>query len=84
MKLGMPITYAADFGETIANLCDFEEVGLDRVMAPEAYGFDAVTQMGYAAAMTERVELAFGIHRLKRDCDDILLDRLRSRVDARA
>jgi F420-dependent oxidoreductase-like protein len=61
MKLGMPITYAGDFRETIANLRDFEAVGLDRVMIPEAYGFDAVTQMGYAAAMTERVELAFGI-----------------------
>jgi len=61
MKLGMPITYAGDFRETIANLRDFEAVGLDRVMVAEAYGFDAVTQMGYAAAMTERVELAFGI-----------------------
>ena len=61
MKLGMPITYAGDFRETIANLRDFEAVGLDRVMVPEAYGFDAVTQLGYAAAVTERVELAFGI-----------------------
>ena len=61
MKLGMPITYAGDFRETIANLRHFEAVGLDRVMVPEAYGFDAVTQLGYAAAVTERVELAFGI-----------------------
>ena len=34
MKLGMPITYAGDFRETIANLRDFESVGLDRVMVP--------------------------------------------------
>lgn len=61
MKIGMPITYAGDFRETIANLRDFESVGLDRVMVPEAYGFDAVTQLGFAAATTERVELAFGI-----------------------
>jgi F420-dependent oxidoreductase-like protein len=61
MKLGMPITSAGDFRETIANLRDFESVGLDRVMVPEAYGFDAVTQLGFAAATTERVELAFGI-----------------------
>jgi F420-dependent oxidoreductase-like protein len=61
MKLGMPISYATDFRETIKNLRDFEAVGLDRVMVPEAYGFDAVTQLGYAAGMTERVELAFGI-----------------------
>jgi F420-dependent oxidoreductase-like protein len=61
MKIGMPISYAGDFRETIANLRDFESVGLDRVMVPEAYGFDAVTQLGYAAASTQRVELAFGI-----------------------
>jgi Luciferase-like monooxygenase len=61
LKLGMPISYATDLRETIKNLCDFEAMGLDRVMVPEAYGFDAVTQLGYAAAMSERVELAFGI-----------------------
>src|SRR5947209_9201555 len=57
----MPITYANDFRDTIEQLRDFEAAGLDRVMIPEAYGFDAVSQMGYAAAMTDRVELAFGI-----------------------
>jgi F420-dependent oxidoreductase-like protein len=61
LKVGIPISYAGDFRETIANLRDFESVGLDRVMVPEAYGFDAVTQLGYAAASTDRVELAFGI-----------------------
>lgn len=61
MKIGMPITYAGDFRETITHLRDFESVGLDRVMVPEAYGFDAVTQLAFAAATTERVELAFGI-----------------------
>jgi F420-dependent oxidoreductase-like protein len=61
MKIGMPISYAGDFRETIANLRDYESVGLDRIMVPEAYGFDAVTQLGYAAASTDRLELAFGI-----------------------
>ena len=61
MKIGMPISYADDFRATIANLRDYESVGLDRVMVPEAYGFDAVTQLGFAAATTDRVELAFGI-----------------------
>ena len=46
MKIGMPITYAGDFRETIVNLRDFESVGLDRVMVPEAYGFDAVPSSG--------------------------------------
>jgi hypothetical protein len=55
-KIGMPITYAGDFRETIANLRDFKAVGLNRVMMPEAYRFDAVSHLGYAAATTERVD----------------------------
>jgi F420-dependent oxidoreductase-like protein len=61
MKLGMPIAYDEDFEQTVDNLVEFEQAGLDRVMIPEAYGFDAVTQMGYVAARTRKVELAFGI-----------------------
>jgi F420-dependent oxidoreductase-like protein len=61
MKLGMPINYAGDFRQTMDDLVDFERAGLDRVMIPEAYSFDAVSQMGYVAAKTERMELAFGI-----------------------
>lgn len=57
----MPISYAGDFRETVDNLADFEKVGLDRLMVPEAYSFDAVSQMGYVAAKTSRMELAFGI-----------------------
>lgn len=61
MKLGMPIAYGEDFEQTVGNLVQFEQAGLDRVMIPEAYGFDAVTQMGYVAARTTKLELAFGI-----------------------
>jgi F420-dependent oxidoreductase-like protein len=61
MKLGMPINYAGDFRQTIENVVDFEHAGVDRVMVAEAYGFDAVSQIGYIAAKTERVELAFGV-----------------------
>jgi len=61
VKLGMPITYGADFAQTVDQLVQYENAGLDRVMIPEAYGFDAVTQMGYVAARTSTIELAFGI-----------------------
>src|SRR3984893_12803011 len=61
MKLGMPIAYDEDFEQTVDNLVEFEQAGLHRAMIPEAYGFDAVTQMGYVAARTRKVELAFGI-----------------------
>jgi F420-dependent oxidoreductase-like protein len=61
MKLGMPVVYGDDFAQTVEQLVQFEEAGLERVMIPEAYGFDAVTQMGFVAARTSTVELAFGI-----------------------
>ncbi|MFZ2510202.1 MAG: LLM class F420-dependent oxidoreductase [Gordonia sp. (in: high G+C Gram-positive bacteria)] len=61
MKLGMPINYAGDFRATIDNLHDFEEVGVARVTVPEAYSFDAVSQLGYIAARTETMELQTGI-----------------------
>src|SRR5215831_6050018 len=35
----------------------YEEVGVDIISVPEAYGFDAVSRLGYLAAVTERVEL---------------------------
>ncbi|MCK0438560.1 LLM class F420-dependent oxidoreductase [Gordonia alkaliphila] len=61
MTLGMPINYAGDFRETIENLADFEGVGVQRVMVPEAYSFDAVSQLGYIAARTTTMELQTGI-----------------------
>ncbi len=61
IKLGMPINYAGDFRETIANLADFEGVGVGRIAVPEAYSFDAVSQLGYIAAKTEKMELQTAI-----------------------
>ncbi|MGW0036435.1 LLM class F420-dependent oxidoreductase [Gordonia sp. NPDC003376] len=61
MTLGMPINYAGDFRETIDNLSDYEAAGVGRVTVPEAYSFDAVSQLGYIAARTEKMELQTGI-----------------------
>ncbi len=61
MTLGMPINYAGDFRETINNLAEFESVGVERIAVPEAYSFDAVSQLGYIAAKTERMELQTAI-----------------------
>lgn len=61
MTLGMPINYAGDFRETINNLADFEKAGVGRVAVPEAYSFDAVSQLGYIAAKTETMELQTAI-----------------------
>jgi len=61
MRIGMALNYAGGFKETAAELADFEKAGLDIVFVPEAYSFDAVSQLGYLAAVTERVQLASGI-----------------------
>jgi F420-dependent oxidoreductase-like protein len=61
MRIGMGLSYAGGFAETAADLADYEKAGLDIVFVPEAYTFDAVSQLGYLAARTERVQLASGI-----------------------
>ena len=65
MRIGMALNYAGSgFRETAAELADFEKAGLDIVFVPEAYSYDAVSQLGYLAAVTQRVELASGILQL--------------------
>jgi F420-dependent oxidoreductase-like protein len=64
MRVGMSINYAGGFAETVAELSDYEKAGLGIVFVPEAYSFDAVSQLGYIAARTERLELASGILQL--------------------
>ncbi|MCW2692004.1 MAG: Luciferase-like monooxygenase [Mycobacterium sp.] len=61
MRIGMPLNYAGGFKETVAELADHERAGLDIVYVPEAYSFDAVSQLGFIAARTERLEIASGI-----------------------
>jgi F420-dependent oxidoreductase-like protein len=61
MKLGMAIEYARDPLGQLASVPELEKAGLDMVWVAEAYGLDAVSVMGYLAAITERVEIAAGI-----------------------
>jgi F420-dependent oxidoreductase-like protein len=61
MKLSTSINYAGGFKEAIARVQEQEKAGVDMVWVAEAYGSDAVTVMGYLAAVTERVEIASGI-----------------------
>ncbi|HEY7488236.1 MAG TPA: LLM class F420-dependent oxidoreductase [Streptosporangiaceae bacterium] len=64
MRIGMMINYAGGFKETVEELADYEKAGLDIVFVPEAYSFDAVSQLGYIAARTERLQIASGILQL--------------------
>ena len=61
MRIGMALNYSGGFKESVAELADYEKAGLDIVFVAEAYSFDAVSQMGYIAAKTERLEIASGI-----------------------
>lgn len=61
MKLSMGINYSGGFKEAVGRVVELEKAGLDVVWIAEAYSFDAVSQIGYLAAKTERVEIATGI-----------------------
>ncbi|MDH3754571.1 MAG: LLM class F420-dependent oxidoreductase [Acidimicrobiia bacterium] len=61
MKLAMSIAYADDPVAQVDKVADYEKAGLDLVWVAEAYGYDAVSIMGYLAAITETIEIASGI-----------------------
>ncbi len=64
MRIGMALNYADGFAETVAELADYENAGLDILFVAEAYSYDAVSQLGFLAARTERLQLASGILQL--------------------
>src|SRR5271154_808785 len=61
MRIGMHLSYAGGFAETVVELADYERAGLEIVFVPEAYSFDAVSQLGFIAAKTTKLEIASGI-----------------------
>ncbi|HEY2442493.1 MAG TPA: LLM class F420-dependent oxidoreductase, partial [Streptosporangiaceae bacterium] len=64
MRIGMSLNYAGGFAETVEELADYERAGLDIVFVPEAYSYDAVSQLGFIAARTTRLQIASGILQL--------------------
>jgi F420-dependent oxidoreductase-like protein len=61
-RLGVSVDYAgATFAESAADVVEFERAGADVVTVSEAYSFDAVSQLGYLAAVTKTIGLASGI-----------------------
>ena len=54
MRIGIFLNYAGGFSETVVELADYERAGLDIVFVPEAYSFDAVSQLGFIAAKTDQ------------------------------
>jgi F420-dependent oxidoreductase-like protein len=64
MRLGMMMGYAGGFEQAVRELVEYESAGLDIVLVPEAYSFDAVSQLGFIAARTTRLQIASGIMQL--------------------
>ena len=61
MRVGMLINYAGGFTETVSEIGDLERAGLEIAFVPEAYSFDAVSQLGFIAARTSTLQIASGI-----------------------
>jgi F420-dependent oxidoreductase-like protein len=61
MKIGMQLDYSGGFKQSAQRVVEYERAGLDVAWVAEAYGFDAVSFMGYLAHATERVQIASGI-----------------------
>jgi len=61
MKLSMMINYISDFQTTAKRVVELEKVGLDIVWIAEAYSYDSISQVGYLAAVTDRVQIGTGI-----------------------
>jgi F420-dependent oxidoreductase-like protein len=65
MRLGIQLGYSGEgFAAAVDEVAEFEAAGADLVVVPEAYSFDAVSQLGYLAARTSRMQLASGVMQL--------------------
>ena len=61
MQLAMSMGYSGNFKDSVKRVQDLERAGLDIVWLAEAYSYDAISQVGYLAATTERVQIGTGI-----------------------
>jgi F420-dependent oxidoreductase-like protein len=61
MRLTTQLGYGQGFPKTVDRVVRLEEAGVDMVWVAEAYGFDAVSLLGFLAARTTRVYLGAGI-----------------------
>ena len=61
MRTGIFLNYAGGFHEAIEDVVELEKTGVDIALVAEAYSYDAVSQLGYLAAKTDRIELGSGV-----------------------
>jgi F420-dependent oxidoreductase-like protein len=61
MRTGIFLNYAGGFLEAVDEVVELEKVGVDIALVAEAYSYDAISQLGFLAANTSRIELATGV-----------------------
>jgi F420-dependent oxidoreductase-like protein len=61
MRTGIFLNYAGGFLEAVDEVVELEKVGVDVALVAEAYSYDAISQLGFLAAKTSRIELATGV-----------------------
>ncbi|ORB85720.1 LLM class F420-dependent oxidoreductase [Mycobacterium kansasii] len=61
MRIGIALDYSGGFHQAVDRVVELEKAGIDLAVVAEAYSFDAVSQLGFLAARTTRVELASGV-----------------------
>ena len=61
MRTGIFLNYAGGFLEAVDQVAELETIGVDIALVAEAYSYDAISQLGFLAAKTSRIELATGV-----------------------
>ena len=61
LRTGIFLNYAGGFLEAVDQIVELEKIGVDVAFVAEAYSYDAISQLGFLAAKTSRMELATGV-----------------------
>ncbi len=61
MRTGIFLSYVDGFLGAVDEVVELEKIGVDIALVAEAYSYDAVSQLGFLAARTSRIELGSGI-----------------------
>ncbi|MGB2921285.1 MAG: LLM class F420-dependent oxidoreductase [Mycobacterium sp.] len=61
MRTGIFLSYAGGFLDAVDEVVELEKIGVDIALVAEAYSYDAVSQLGFLAARTSRIELGTGV-----------------------
>ena len=65
MRTGTFLSYAdggySNFAEAADEVVELEKIGVDIALVAEAYSYDAISQLGFLAAKTSRIELGSGV-----------------------